>query len=90
MRLVTTTEVTGVHPGEVEIRNVYTRQAGRLPADSVIASYGGVVNDSLIDQLEERRANVFAVGDCVSPRDIAGAISDGMRLMAKLPSGVRA
>lgn len=89
VRLVTTTEVTAVHPGEVEIRNVYTRQAGRLPADSVIGSYGGMVNDSLVGQLEERRANVFAVGDCVSPRDIAGAISDGIRLMAKLPTAVR-
>ncbi len=89
VRFVTTTEVTGVHPGEVETRNAYSRETGRLPADSVVVSYGSSANDRLVDRLQERRANVFSVGDCVSPRDIAGAISDGIRLMEKLPVAVR-
>jgi pyruvate/2-oxoglutarate dehydrogenase complex dihydrolipoamide dehydrogenase (E3) component len=89
VKLVTTTEVTGVRDGEVDIRNIYTRRTGSLPADSVVVSYGGVANDSLVDQLQERRANVFSAGDCVSPRDIAGAVSDGMRVMEKLAAVVR-
>jgi 2,4-dienoyl-CoA reductase-like NADH-dependent reductase (Old Yellow Enzyme family) len=89
IRFITTTEVIAARPGEVEIRNVYTRRTETLPADSVIASHGGVADDSLIDQLQERRTNVFAAGDCVAPRDIAGAISDGVRLMEKLPVVVR-
>jgi len=78
------TEVTGVTPGEISIRNIYTRQTGTLSADSCVASYGGVADDGLLDQLCEHRANVVGVGDCISPRDILGAISDGMRAMDKL------
>lgn len=83
------TEVTGVTPGEISIRNIYTRQTGTLSADSCVASYGGVADDGLLDQLCEHRANVVGVGDCISPRDILGAISDGMRAMDKLRVAVR-
>lgn len=83
------TEVIGVTVGEVEIRNVYTQQINTLPADSCIVSDGGVADDSLLDQLLEHRSNVVGVGDCIAPRDILGAISDGMRAMDKVRVAVR-
>lgn len=89
VRFLAITEVTGVRPGEVDTMNVYTLRLGTVPADSVVVSYGGVANDSLIDQLQVRRPNVFSAGDCVAPRDIAGAISDGMRVMEKLATVAR-
>ena len=89
VRFVPITEVTAVHPGEVATLNVYTRKAGTIPADSVVVSNGGVANDRLIDELQARRPNVFSAGDCVAPRDMAGAISDGLRVMEKLTSVVR-
>ncbi len=88
VRLVPITEVVGMRGGEVDIRNIYTRKTGSLAADSVVVSYGGVANDTLFDQLQGRRTNVFSTGDCVSPRDIAGAISDGLRCIEKLASAV--
>jgi len=84
VRLIAMTEVTGVTSGEVAIRNIYTREAGALPADSCVVSNGGAADDSLLDQLREHRPNVVGVGDCIAPRDIAGAISDGLRAMEKL------
>jgi thioredoxin reductase len=84
VRFVRTTEVTGVRPGEAEVRNVYSQQASSLPADSVVVSLGGVADDSLYAQLASRRPNVYGVGDCVAPRDMAGAISDGMRVMQNI------
>ncbi len=89
VRFLTTTEVVGMRSGEVQTRNVYTQQAGTLPADSLVVSYGGVANDSLLGQLQDARRNVLAAGDCVSPRDIAGAISDGMRVMQALELALR-
>jgi NADPH-dependent 2,4-dienoyl-CoA reductase/sulfur reductase-like enzyme len=89
VRFLAVTEVTGVRPGEVDTMNVYTLRPGTVPADSVVVSHGGVANDSLIDQLQLRRPNVFSAGDCIAPRDIAGAISDGMRVMEKLVAVAR-
>lgn len=89
VRIIPMTEVTGVTPGEVAIRNIYTHQTGTLSADSCVTSYGGVADDSLLDQLREHRPNVVGVGDCIAPRDILGAISDGMRAMDKLRVAVR-
>lgn len=89
VRFLTLTEVTGMKPGEVQTLNVYTREAGTLPADSLVISYGGIANDELLYELTAKRPNVFASGDCVAPRDLAGAISDGMRVMDKLASLTR-
>lgn len=89
VRFLTLTEVTGMKPGEVQTVNVYTRQSGTLPADSLVISHGGVANDGLFYALMSHRPNVFAAGDCVAPRDLAGAISDGMRVVEKLASVTR-
>lgn len=89
VRFVPMTEVTAVHPGEVATLNIYTRKAGAIPADSVVVSHGGVANDRLIDDLQARWPNVFSAGDCVAPRDMAGAISDALRVMEKLTAVVR-
>ena len=84
VRFVPTTEVTGVRPGEAEVRNVYSQLVGSLPADSVVVSLGGVADDSLYAQLTSRRPNVHSAGDCVAPRDMAGAILDGIRVMRNI------
>ena len=89
VKLLPITEVTGTTADGVSIRNIYTRQTGTLPADSCIISYGGVADDHLLDQLREHRANVVGVGDCIAPRDILGAISDGVRAMGELRLAVR-
>lgn len=89
VRIIPLTEATGLTPDGVSIRNVYTDATGTLPADSCVISFGGVSDDSLLDQLREHRSNVVGAGDCIAPRDILGAISDGIRAMDKLRVAVR-
>lgn len=89
VRVIPTTEVTGLAPGGVATRNIYTREAGTLPADVCVISWGGVSDDTLLGELREQHPNVTGAGDCIAPRDILGAISDGVRAMDALRTAVR-
>lgn len=89
VRIIPLTDITGLTPGGVATRNIYTHQAGELPADVCLVSHGGVADDSLLDALREWHPNVAGAGDCIAPRDILGAVSDGVRSMDALRLAVR-
>ena len=48
-----------------------------IDADDVIIAIGSKPENSLYQELHGRRENVHAIGDCVEPRGILEAISEG-------------
>lgn len=50
-----------------------------LPADSLVVSLGLVPNQDLYRELQAQFPEVYAVGDCVTPRKALQAIHEGYR-----------
>ncbi len=55
-----------------------------VPADSIVIVAGSRPNDELLNLLEGKHPNVHRVGDCVEPRDIKAAISEGYEIAPRL------
>ncbi len=89
VRIEPTCEVEGVTDGLVLFSNVFSGEAGSLPADGLVLAQGGVADDALYRALRGLRAGVLAAGDCVAPRDMEGAISDARLVMAELALACR-
>lgn len=89
VRIRSCEEVIGASPGEARVRNKFILREDMLPADTVVAAYGGVANDSLYFALCAQRSEVYRAGDCVAPRDIEGAISDAMRIVEDIGQVVK-
>ncbi|MFC1915755.1 FAD-dependent oxidoreductase [Chloroflexota bacterium] len=51
-----------------------------LPASTVVLAIGSLPNRDLLEKLSGKVAEVYAVGDCVSPRLIMDAVYEGARI----------
>lgn len=78
---------TGVNVTEVRDNGVVGLQAGSprlFPADSVVLAVGFHPDNRLLKELEGKVKELHAIGDCVRPGRIAGAIEEGLRLGLQL------
>jgi len=55
-----------------------------VAAESIVAAAGMKSNTVLIEGLKDSQLAVHAVGDCVVPRNVMGAIWQGFRLAARI------
>ena len=51
-----------------------------IEADTIVLAAGAEPNRALYDQLKGRVAETYLVGDCIEPRSIRDAITDGFRI----------
>jgi len=51
-----------------------------IEADTVVLAVGAKPNIELFESLKEKVPEILLVGDCVEPRRIIDAISDGFRI----------
>lgn len=51
-----------------------------IEADTAVVAAGGRPDKALYEELKRGGAEVYCAGDCVEPRGIAEAISDGSRV----------
>jgi len=52
--------------------------------DTVVLATGQIANDRLYGLLKGKVAELYAVGDCVAPRDVEAAIYEGQKVGRKL------
>jgi len=78
------TLLTGVTYVEVSSSEVtLTTREGQtrvIEADTIVLAAGAEPNRTLYDQLKGRVAETYLVGDCIEPRSIRDAITDGFRI----------
>ena len=81
VKLTPFTGVWEVLESSVDVYNVVTWQPRTIEEiDTVVFAAGGVADDRLYHELEQRLSNVHAIGDCYQPRDIEMAVVDGHRV----------
>jgi len=80
----TSTLVTALRPGGVEVQDVRTGAAGRRDVDVVVLALPGIPNDALATSLRSRGREVLVVGDARAPRRAHAAVIDGARAGASL------
>jgi len=55
-----------------------------IEADTVVLAAGSVPDTTLYDAIKDKTAEVYRIGDCVEPRTIRDAISEGFRTGQKI------
>lgn len=76
--------VTRVTPEGVMLRDVFSRRERVLPADTLVLAGDNEVRDELYRGLKGKVPELYAVGDCVSPRKIDSAIREGFFTALKI------
>jgi len=78
------TMLTGVKYEEVNDEGliIITRDGEKrtIPADTIALAAGSKPNTELLQQLRDRVPEIYQVGDCVQPRGILEALTDGSRV----------
>ncbi|KPK90216.1 MAG: hypothetical protein AMJ94_09925 [Deltaproteobacteria bacterium SM23_61] len=59
------------------VQIAYKREGVFLKANSVVLAVGAIPNDGLWRELKKEGMEVYAIGDCVEPRDAMEAIREG-------------
>jgi 2,4-dienoyl-CoA reductase-like NADH-dependent reductase (Old Yellow Enzyme family)/thioredoxin reductase len=77
------------HSPVYEIRNdgvyvVYDNELLFLPADTVVMAVGAKPENKLVAELQGLVSEVYAIGDCVQPRDAREAINEGAEVGRKI------
>ena len=73
------TEVVAIGENSVDVRDaVYSAKTWTLDGvDTVVFAAGGQARDGLYRELEGRVGELYAVGDCMQPRDVEAAVYEG-------------
>lgn len=65
--------------------NTFTSQEGRIEGvDTVVHAVGSIANDHLYRSLKVKFEEIYAVGDCVTPREVMHAIYEGSKVGREL------
>jgi 2,4-dienoyl-CoA reductase-like NADH-dependent reductase (Old Yellow Enzyme family)/thioredoxin reductase len=66
---------------------IYSDAEGKdhsIKASSVIMAVGSMSNNTLINSLDKKEYSIFEIGDCVEPRSIMDAISEGFSIACEI------
>lgn len=79
------TWIRAISDGAVITYNTFTSQEGRIEGvDTVVHAVGSIANDQLYRSLKEKIKEIYAVGDCVTPREVMHAIYEGSKVGREL------
>ncbi len=72
------TEVKGMSGDTVIVQNVFSGKERAIEGvDNVVVAVGNKADNELYYALKRRMSTVYAVGDCVAPRNVMRAIREG-------------
>jgi len=80
----TSTLVTALRPGGVDVQDVRTGASAHRDVDAVVLAMPGIPNDALATSLRARGKEVHVIGDARAPRRAHAAVIDGDRVGAVL------
>jgi len=75
--MYTRCDVRGLTDGKATIVDAHGREEAAVGADLVVLARGSLSQPTWADELRERVPELYVVGDCVEPRDIASALYEG-------------
>lgn len=79
------TWIRAISDGAVVTYNTLTSQEGRIEGvDTVVHAVGGIANNQLYKSLKAKFSEIYAVGDCVTPRQVMYAIYEGSKVGREL------
>jgi 2,4-dienoyl-CoA reductase-like NADH-dependent reductase (Old Yellow Enzyme family) len=80
VKRITDFAVKKAEPGSVFIRNHYTEEVETLKADTLVLSIWRKSRIKLFHELEGKVAELYRIGDCVSPRRYINAVEEGFKV----------
>ena len=79
------TWIRAISDGAVITYNTFTSQEVRIEGvDTVVHAVGSIANDQLYNSLKVKFKEIYAVGDCVAPREVMHAIYEGSKVGREL------
>jgi len=75
--IYTQCDVSEMRDGKAIIVDADGRKEAVVGADLVVLARGSVSDTTWVDELREKVPEVYVVGDCIEPRDIASALYEG-------------
>ncbi len=79
VKMLTTTKVT-----EITEKGVVLENGEVLEADTVVVAVGSTPNNELVDKLEGKVPEIYAIGDCVTPRKAMDAMHEAAAVVRKI------
>lgn len=79
------TWIKAISDGAVITYNTFTSQGGRIEGvDTVVHAVGSIANNQLYRLLRVKFEEIYAVGDCVTPRQVMHAMYEGSKVGREL------
>ena len=79
VRILTSTKVLEITEKGITIADKNNKKR-TLEADTIVLAVGMKSNEKLLEVLQDKVPEVYAIGDCVEPRILLNAIREGFRL----------
>jgi hypothetical protein len=81
VRLMPMLNLVEIQDRKVVVKNIFSEEQSEIEGiDSVLLCSGNKVNDQLYVALKGKVKELYRVGDCVAPRRVISAITDGLEL----------
>ena len=85
VEFIPNSDVSGLDGPEAKVRNIYTgEEYGVQGVDALVAWLGTRAQDSLWHALRGRVAELHAAGDCLAPRSVEAAMTEGAEIARSL------
>ena len=79
------TWIRAISDGVVITYNTFTSQESSIEGvDTVVHAVGSMANDQLFKSLKAKFSEIYAVGDCVTPRQVMHAMYEGSKVGREL------
>jgi hypothetical protein len=70
-------DVRELRDGKASIVDAHGRDEAVVGVDLVVVARGSLPQPTWVDELRKKVPELYVVGDCVEPRDIASALYEG-------------
>jgi 2,4-dienoyl-CoA reductase-like NADH-dependent reductase (Old Yellow Enzyme family)/thioredoxin reductase len=84
VKAVPTATFVRLESGAIIVKDVYSGEETKIPADTVVWVTNRVADDALFRELKGKVAEVYEIGDALAPRRIESAIYEGFEIGLKL------
>jgi pyruvate/2-oxoglutarate dehydrogenase complex dihydrolipoamide dehydrogenase (E3) component len=85
VEFIPNSDVSGLDGPEAKVRNIYTgEEYGVQGVDALVAWLGSRAQDSLWHALRGRVGELHAAGDCLAPRSVEAAMTEGAKIARAL------
>ncbi|MET1124970.1 MAG: FAD-dependent oxidoreductase [Archaeoglobaceae archaeon] len=84
VKMLTNKRAVEIKEGAVIVEDTQSGERSEVACDTVVLAVGTSSNDGLYDELKDRVAEIYKIGDCVKPRKALDATQEAAELALKV------